>query len=165
MAEELSVVGKRLPRPDAAEKVTGAARFVGDIKLQGLLIGKVLRSPHAHAKVLKVETGRAERLPGVKAVITSKDMPRKLFNAAFWNMCVADPEKAGEIQDQFIFDGKVRYIGDAVAAVAAADEQTAEKALALIRVQYDPLPAAFTPEEAMKPQAVRIHDFAEGNLC
>ena len=165
MAEELSVVGKRLPRPDAAEKVTGAARFVGDIKLQGLLTGKVLRSPHAHAKVLKVETGRAERLPGVKAVITSKDMPRKLFNAAFWNMCVADPEKAGEIQDQFIFDSKVRYIGDAVAAVAAVDEQTAEKALALIRVQYDPLPAAFTPEEAMKPQAVRIHDFAEGNLC
>jgi xanthine dehydrogenase molybdenum-binding subunit len=165
MAEDLSVVGKRLPRPDGADKVTGAVRFVGDIKLPGLLIGRVLRSPHAHARVLKVDTSKAEDLSGVEAVITSKDMPRKPFNASFWNMAMAAPEQGGEIQDQFIFDAKVRFVGDAVAAVAAVDEQTAEEALALVKVDYESLPAAFTPEEAMKPEAPRIHDFAQGNLC
>lgn len=165
MAEELLVVGKRLPRPDGAEKVTGSTRYVGDIKLQGTLAGKVLRSPHAHARVLGLDTSEAEKLPGVTTVITSKDMPRKPFNSAFWNMAMADPDGNGEIQDQVVFDDKVRFVGDAVAAVAAVDELTAEKALGLIKVDYEVLPAVFTVEEAMKPGAPQIHDYAQGNLC
>src|SRR4030067_1115139 len=100
MAEELLVVGKRLPRPDGAEKVTGSPRYVGDIKLQGTLVGKVLRSPHAHARVLRLDASEAEKLPGVTAVITSKDMPRNPFNPSFLNMAMADPYGGGDIQEQ-----------------------------------------------------------------
>lgn len=147
--EELSVVGKRLPRIDAAEKATGKAEFTVDMKLPRMLYGKVLRSPHPHAKILKIDTSKAEKLPGVKAVITEAGVPHRGLLMGIYPSSCDEPPMAR---------GKVRYIGEIVAAVAAVDEETAEEAVNLIDVKYEKLPAVFDPEEAMKPGAVAIHD-------
>jgi 4-hydroxybenzoyl-CoA reductase alpha subunit len=147
--EGFSVIGKRTPRVDAIEKATGQAKFTVDIKLPGMLHGKVLRSPHAHAKILKIDTSKAEKLPGVKAVITEADVPHRGLLMGIYPAACDEPPLAR---------GKVRYIGEIVAAVAAVDEETAEEAVDLIDVEYEELPTVFDPEEAMKPGAVAIHD-------
>ena len=144
--KEFTVIGEALPRVDAMVKATGEGRFVSDIQLPGMLFGKILRSPYAHAKILNIDTTKAERLPGVKTVVTAKDSIRKPF-------CIF-PHLANNLIMQ---DEKVRYIGDQVAAVAAIDEDIAEEAFDLIRVEYEELPAVFDPEEAMKPGAPKIH--------
>ncbi|MFC1938245.1 xanthine dehydrogenase family protein molybdopterin-binding subunit [Chloroflexota bacterium] len=164
MSQELSVVGKRLPRPDGAEKATGTAKYTVDIKLQGMLIGKVLRSPYPHAKILKIDKSKAEKLPGVEAVITAEDVPKKLFNASIFIPELLPPQ-AKAILDQYILNDKARFVGDAIAAVAAINARTAEEALKLIEVEYEELAAVFDPIEAMKPEAPRIHDFADGNIA
>ncbi|MDD5019421.1 MAG: molybdopterin-dependent oxidoreductase [Candidatus Omnitrophica bacterium] len=145
-----SPVGKSVPRIDARQKVTGEARFVFDMSLPGMLVGKMLRSPHAHAKIVRIDTSKAEKLPGVRAIVTAEDTPKIKFgsNEYFFPYTV----------DQFPLEfEKVRYIGDEIAAVAAVDEETARKALSLIDVQYEILPAVFDPLEAMKPGAPAIH--------
>ncbi len=147
----MSPVGKSVPRIDARPKVTGEAVYVYDMRLPGMLVGKMLRSPHAHAKIVKIDTSKAEKLPGVKAVVTAADTPKIKFgsNEYFFPYTV----------DQLpLEDEKVRYIGDEIGAVAAVDEATAEKALSLIEVQYEVLPAVFDPLAAMKPGAPAIHD-------
>lgn len=147
--EKYTNIGKRVPKLDAEEKVTGKAVYPQDIKLPGMLYGKILWSKHAHAEILKIDTSEAENLPGVKAVITSRDMPPTKLGVAKDN----PPMKAG----------KVRSFRDEVAAVAAIDEDTAERALELIKVTYKPLPAVFDPEEAMKEGAPQLHTEAKGN--
>ena len=142
--EELFVVGKNIPRVDAVEKVTGKALYGTDMKFPGMLYGKVLRSRLAHARIVHVDTSHAERIPGVKAVVTGKDF------AATYGTCIRD-------QPFYCFD-KVRYIGDPVAGVAAVDEELAEEALSLIRVEYEELPAVFDPSEAMASDAPLIHE-------
>ncbi len=164
MREELSVVGKRLPRPDAPDKATGAARYTADIRLPGMLIGKVLRSPYPHARIIRVDTSKARTLPGVEAIITIEDVPRNPFTASGTDVLLRFPLKA-ELYDEYIFNNKARFIGDAIAAVAAINESIAEEALGLIEVEYEKLPAVFDPIEAMKPDAPRIHDFAERNIA
>lgn len=150
MTRELKVVGKSLPRVDAHSKVTGQAEFTVDVKLPGMLHGKILRSPHPHARILGIDTSAAERLPGVKAVITGRDTRGMRY--AF----VDTPRYPG---DQYpLAQDKVRYIGDEVAAVAAVDTETAQEALDLIRVDYEILPAVFDPYEAMRPDAPTVHD-------
>jgi len=153
MEEDYVVVGKKVPRLDAMDKATGGLKFVSDLFLPGILVGKVLRSPLAHAKILHIDRSRAERLPGVKAVITANDTPRRKFcmNPAWKNNMI--------LQDE-----KVRYVGDQVAAVAAIDDDTALEAISLIRVDYEPLPAVFDPEEAMQPGAPQIH-LEENNIA
>lgn len=153
MTEELKVIGKNLPRKDAVKKATGAAQFTGDIKLHGMLYGKCLRSPHPHAKILSIDTSRAEALPGVKAVVTYKDVnPKNVFRQF----------KDRISFDIYILEDIVRYTGDEVAAVAAISEEIAEEALGLIEVRYEVLPAVFSAEEALKPDAPKIHP--DGNL-
>ncbi len=145
-----SPVGKSVPRIDARQKVAGEATYVFDLKLPGMLVGKMLRSPHAHARIVKIDTSKAEKLPGVRAVVTAEDTPKIKFgsNEFFFPYTV----------DQFPLEfEKVRYIGDEVAAVAAIDEETAQKALSLIDVHYEILPAVFSSVEAMKPGAPAIH--------
>ena len=145
-----SPVGKSVPRIDARQKVTGEATYVFDLKLSGMLVGRMLRSPHAHARIVRIDTSKAEKLPGVRAVVTAEDTPKIKFgsNEYFFPYTV----------DQYPLEfEKVRYIGDEVAAVAAVDEATAEQALSLIDVQYEVLPAVFDPVEAMKPGAQQIH--------
>jgi len=165
MRQGFSVVGKRLARPDAADKATGAAKYTVDIKLSGMLIGKVLRSPYPHAKILKVDTSEAEKLPGVECVLTAQDIvPRKKFSSAIQTLPVARRKPPPEFADQYIFNDKARFIGDPVAAVAATSEAIAEEALDLIQVKYEELPAVFDPVEAMKPDAPRIHDSVKNNV-
>lgn len=151
--KEFSVIGEELPRVDAMVKVTGEGKFVSDIQLPGMLYGKILRSPYAHAKILNIDTNKAEKLAGVKAVMTAKDSPRKKFGLF--------PHSANNF---ILQEEKVRYVGDQVAAVAAIDEDIAEEALDLIEVEYEELPAVFDPEEAMKPGAPKIHQ-EENNIA
>jgi 4-hydroxybenzoyl-CoA reductase alpha subunit len=146
MTQDYQVVGKRVPRLDALSKAVGDLRYVSDLQLPGILVGKVLRSPLPHAKILHIDISKAIRVTGVKAVITAEDTPCKKFcmNPAWANNMLLQNEK-------------VRYVGDQVAAVAAVDEETALEALSLIQVDYEPLPAVFDPEEAMRPGAPQIH--------
>ncbi|RLA75970.1 MAG: hypothetical protein DRG33_08305, partial [Deltaproteobacteria bacterium] len=144
------VVGKPLKRVDAGVKVTGEAQFAADIKLPNMLHAKILRSPHPHAKILRIDTSKAEALPGVKAVITGKDVGPIRFG-------FVDTPRYPADQYPLAID-KVRYVGEEVAAVAAVDEITAIEALKLIEVEYEPLPAVFDPEEAMKEGAPKIHE-------
>lgn len=155
-----SIVGKSLPRVDGLEKVTGTALYVGDMKAPRMLVGKVLRSPLANAKVVKIDTSKAQRLPGVKCVLTHADAPKILWNSAGF------PPSPGAIlvEDQYILTDRPRFVGDAIAAVAAVDEDTAIAALELIDVEYETLPAIFDVFEAMKADAPLIHG-AEKNLA
>ncbi len=152
---EYALVGKGIPRADSIEKVRGEAKFSADLSLPGMLYGKVLRSPHPHARILNIDTRRAERLLGVKAVITGK----RDALAYAWGVFPYT-------RDYQLFPiDRVRYIGQEVAAVAATDEDTAQEALGLITVDYEPLPAVFDPEEAIKDGAPLIHEDKPGNIC
>lgn len=153
MGEEFSVIGKRLPRADAIEKVNGEAKFTSDIQLAGMLHAKFLRSPHAHARILKIDTTRAEALPGVKAVLTCKNVPK----------IRPRPRAPGE-KFEYLLDETVHYAGEEVAAVVAVTKQIAEEALKLIEVEYEVLPAVFDKEEAMKPDAPLVHPEVGSNL-
>jgi len=153
MGARLSVVGKRSPKIGADEIATGKSKYTTDIKVPGMLFGKMLGSPHAHAKIKSIDTARAEKLPGVKAVITHRDVPRVSFNPAVWYPNSLEPK------DKYILNETVRSFGEPVVAVAAVDEDTAEEALELVKVEYEVLPAVFDPEEAMQPDAPKIHRF------
>ncbi|MBI4285477.1 MAG: molybdopterin-dependent oxidoreductase [Chloroflexi bacterium] len=152
--DEYATIGKRIPAKDAPEKVTGQARFTGDMILPGMLYARVLRSPYPHARVLRVDTSEAERLPGVKAVLSKNNAPRTRVPVTFR----LPP-------DRVAFGERVRYVGDEVAAVAAVSEAVAEEALRLIKVEYEELPAIFDPEEAMKADAPLLHEDRERNLA
>ena len=142
-------IGKGTPRGDAAEIVSGKAAFISDMQMPGLLYGKVLRSPYPHANIIDIDTTGAEALPGVEAVVTYKNTPD-------WQ---PDNPKRMRVLEQ-----KVRFVGDAVALVAAETEEIAEEALNLIKVKYERLPAVFDAEEAMKPGAPQLYTQYPGNL-
>ena len=150
------VIGQRLPYLEGIRKATGELRFTDDIYLPGVIYGRILRSPHPHARILHIDTSLAEKLPGVKGVITGKDTLGRKFGVPRYPG--AHPDQQGLATD------RVRYTGDEVAAVAAVDEDTAEEALQLIKVEYEPLPAVFGPVEAMKPGAPQLHDHAPNNV-
>ncbi len=153
MGENYEVIGKSVPRIDGAAKATGRAKYTGDLKFPNMLVGKILHSPHAHARILNIDTSEAEKLPGVKAVITHRDVPSTKYglSPARWDETI------------FCID-KVRFVGDKVAAVAAVDEETAYKALKLIKVDYEVLPAVFDPYEALKEGAPQIFEEYPGNI-
>ncbi|MDY6864118.1 MAG: xanthine dehydrogenase family protein molybdopterin-binding subunit [Thermodesulfobacteriota bacterium] len=153
--QEYSIIGKNMPRKDAVEKVMGEAKFTDDIVLPRTLCGKILRSPYPHARILNIDTGKAEKLLGVKGVITGKDTMGIKFG-------ILDTPEIPADQYPLAMD-KVRYIGDEVAAVAAIDEDTAEEALDLIEVEYEELLPVFDPVGAMREDAPKIHD-VESNL-
>ena len=148
--KEYSVVGKPLTRVDGRVKVTGLAQYASDITLPNMLHGKILRSPHPHAKIVNIDTSQAEALPGVKAVVTGKDTGGIRFG-------FVDTPRYPADEYPLAID-KVRYIGEEVAAVAAIDEITAAEALSLIEVDYEPMPAIFDPEEALKDGAPKVHE-------
>jgi putative selenate reductase molybdopterin-binding subunit len=147
-----AVVGQNVRKVDGVKLVTGRPAFTDDIHLPGLLIGKILPSPYAHARIKHIDTTRAKALPGVHAVLTYKDVPRVPHTTAGQ----AWPEPSP--YDTYLLDNKVRFVGDRVAAVAAETRAIAEKALRLIEVEYDVLPAVLGIEEAMAPGAPVIHD-------
>lgn len=149
MGNDLEYVGQRVLRRDGPAKVTGQAKYTVDIQLPGMLVGRVLRSPHPHARILSIDTSRAERLKGVKAVITGKD------TLGIRHGFVETPRYPAD--QHVLATEKVRFVGEEVAAVAAIDPYVAEEALSLIEVEYEPLPSVFDPEEAMLPDAPEIH--------
>jgi xanthine dehydrogenase molybdenum-binding subunit len=151
MENELSVVGKNVPRIDAIDKVTGRAKYGTDMKLDDMLYAKMLRSPHPHARVISIDTTKAEGHPKVKGVAAIKDV-RKVVGT-IGNMMTEKGRSRLYLQDNV-----VRFIGDPVAAVAAEDEASALEALALIDVTYESLPAVFDPMEALKEDAPKIHE-------
>jgi 4-hydroxybenzoyl-CoA reductase subunit alpha len=153
----LNPVGQSVPRIDGRGLVTGESKFTYDMRFNGMLVGKMIRSPHPHARVISIDTSRAERLPGVKAVITAADTHHVKFgsNEYFFPHTV----------DQLPLESeKVRYIGDEIGAVAAETEEIAEEALRLIDVKYEVLPAVFDVFEAMKPKAPQIHAHSRNNI-
>jgi CO/xanthine dehydrogenase Mo-binding subunit len=142
-----SIIGHSQPAVDAAPKARGEAVYTVDVQLPGMLWGKILRSKYPHARILNIDTSEAEKVPGVKAVITHKDTSGKKFGFV------------RNTADQYpLAVDKVRYIGDEIAAVAAEQEDIAEEALDLIRVDYEVLPAVFDPLEAIDPEAPQIHE-------
>jgi xanthine dehydrogenase molybdenum-binding subunit len=149
MAERYRFIGKATPRKDGVEIVTGDAKFIGDMKLPNMLHGKVLRSPYPHANLKRIDTSRAKRLDGVKAVLTYEDVPE-------W--------KGGMPAHVRILDRKVRYVGDVVALVAAETEEIALEALDFIDVEYEQLPAVYDVEEAMRPDAPQLYAQFPGNV-
>jgi len=151
MTKRFTVVGQPLPKIDAWGKVTGDTRYADDLVLPRLAFGKLLRSPHAHARITRIDTTRARALPGVYAVITGADLPRVKFGI----LPVSQDEEA-------LCTEKVRMVGDAVAAVAAVNEETADRACRLIEVDYAPLPALMSIQESLAHPEVRIHEYGDG---
>ncbi len=151
-AHDGKFIGVNVRRIDAPSKVSGALRYAGDMVMPGMLHVQVLRSPHPHARILSIDTSEAEAMEGVEAVVTAADVPGEDGFGVF-------------VHDQPVMArDKVRYVGEAVAAVAAEDALTARRALEKIRVAYDPITAVFDPEAAMRPGAAVLHDYAQDNL-
>lgn len=144
-------VGQAIPQVTAREKVLGRAQYVADIKLPGMLHAKVLRSPYAHARILRIDSSAARALPGVKAVLTGADTPARMWGVA-------------HKQQRILATGKVRFVGEEVAAVVAVDEETARDALDLIRVDYEELAPLVDPEQALSAGAPEVHP-GSGNLA
>jgi xanthine dehydrogenase molybdenum-binding subunit len=155
-------VGKSVQRLDAIEKVTGKARYSDDFFERDMLVGKVLRSPHAHAKVLRIDASKARALPGVEAVILPADLPKIKFATAGhpWSLDAGHRDVA----DRLMLTEKARFVGDAIAAVVATDLLIAEQALRLIEVEYEVLPFVLTAEDAMKEGAPVIHEDRPNNV-
>ncbi|MBP1731342.1 MAG: aerobic-type carbon monoxide dehydrogenase, large subunit CoxL/CutL-like protein, partial [Deltaproteobacteria bacterium] len=151
---EYEVVGKPVERTDGRVKATGKARYAGDLVAPGMLHGKILRSPHAHAKILNIDTSKASKLPGVMAVITGKDFPGIPFGTR--------PDTRDQIPMPIT---KVHHFGEGVAAVAAIDEDTADAALDLITVEYEELPVVLTAEDALAPGAPLVNEFCKSNVA
>ena len=150
---KFSYIGKDMKRVDAACKATGEALFAADLALPRMLVGKVLRSPYAHARIVEIDPLKAEKLPGVKAVVTAKDTSGDKWGVFKYTQ-----------DQQFLPTEKVRYVGEEVAAVAAVDEDTALEALSLIDVTYEVLPAVYTIEDALAPGAPQLHDVYPNNV-
>lgn len=151
---EYTVINTRAPRLDAPDKATGRAKYIDDLSMPGMLYGALLQSPLAHAKILNIDTSKARRLSGVKAVVTAEDAGLIRYGVS--------PAR----YDETLFcHEKVRYVGDEIAAVAAVDLETALEAISLIKVDYEELPAVFTPEEAMAEGAPVLHEDFPRNVC
>jgi xanthine dehydrogenase molybdenum-binding subunit len=149
--EKASTIGKSFPKIDAPERATGRAVYIQDLKLPRMLHAAILRTDRVHAKILKIDTSAAEKLAGVRAVITAADIENVPF---------------GHGKDNTPLKGdRVRCIRDEIAAVAAESEQIARRALALIKVEYENLPEVFTPDEALAPSAPAIHDGKDDNVA
>src|SRR5579862_2336951 len=149
---DFSIIGKPIAMVDAAGKTTGAGKYADDIKVPGMLVGKILHSPYPHARIKSIDTSRAKALEGVVAVVTGEDAPNP-----YGILPVGHDETALAV-------GKVRYVGDHVACVAAINEEIAEQALELIDVDYEPLPAWFDPEQSMKAETELIHENRPHNI-
>jgi 4-hydroxybenzoyl-CoA reductase subunit alpha len=152
MSTDFSIVGKSTAMIDAAEKTTGTGKYTDDFSLPGILVGKVLHSPYPHARIKSIDTSRAEKLDGVITVVVGQDAPR-----TYGILPVGHDEYPLALD-------RVRYVGDNVACVVATSEAVAEKALELVDVEYEVLPAYFDPEESMKAERDLIHDNKPNNL-
>ena len=152
---EYNVVGKRHVRPDGVDKVTGRAQYGADVQLAGLLQGKVLRSPHAHARIKSIDTSAAEAHPGVHAVVTAVDLP---FASLSREELGGDYQRLKFASNHVLAAEKALFKGHPVAAVAADSQHTAEEAINLIKVEYEVLPPAMSVKQAMEADAPLLHE-------
>jgi len=157
MSLPLKSVGRSERRVDSVKLATGRGTFVDDIALPGLLHARILHSPHAHARIARIDAAPARALPGVACVLTHLDVPRVPYTSAGQGWPEPSP------YDAVMLDSKVRFVGDRVAVVAADDPELALRACQAIKVDYEPLPALFDPELAMAPGAPVIHDEADAS--
>ncbi|HEC83196.1 MAG TPA: aldehyde oxidase, partial [Firmicutes bacterium] len=148
----MRVVSKPIRKIDGEAIVRGAPHYTMDMVPPDALYAKILRSPHAHARIKHIDKSEALKVPGVYLVLTHEDVPRVPFTTAGQNFPEPSP------YDTFMLDSKVRFVGDRVAVVVAKDEVTASRACDLIRVEYEILPAVFDAREALKPGSPIIHD-------
>jgi 4-hydroxybenzoyl-CoA reductase subunit alpha len=146
-------VGKSLPRVDAASKVTGQTKFTADHYFENMLYGKILHSPIPHGRIKSIDTRKAVSLPGVKLILTGKDVPEITYGVS-----------PARYDEYVLAKDVVRYVGDEVAAVIAVDEETADKALKLIQVDYEELPSVFNPMEALQDGAPQLHERYKNNI-
>jgi CO/xanthine dehydrogenase Mo-binding subunit len=150
---EFHIIGRRVTRPDSLSKVTGQAKFTTDLAFPGMLFGKILRSAKHHARIIHLDVSPALKVPGVKSVVTAKDLPPVVYGFG------------DRRADMTVFaTERVRYKGDEIAAVAAVDEEAATEALDRIIVEYEDLPTIFDPEEAIQEGAPQIHDDSPNNI-
>ena len=164
ISRPLETIGHDTPRIDALERVTGAAKYTRDIKLPGMLYARVLRSPHPHARIISIDADRAAALPGVRAIITHQNAQVVWGSGSVsGGRQYSDPTKDLTLHRRYIFNNPVRFVGEPVAAVAAVDRHTAEEALNLIRVEYEPLPFVMDPEAALTADSPKV--WPEGNVC
>ncbi|UCB49921.1 MAG: xanthine dehydrogenase family protein molybdopterin-binding subunit, partial [Deltaproteobacteria bacterium] len=149
VTQDYRYIGKPTPRKDAVQIVTGRAKYIDDMEMPRMLHGKVLRSPYPHAHITSIDTSKAETIPGVKAVLTYKNAPN-------WT--------TGTPRHVRVLDRRLRFVGDAVALVAAVTRELATAALDRIHVEYEQLPAVYDVEEAIKPDAPQLYEAYPGNL-
>lgn len=159
--EQTNVVGTSMIRPDAVDKVTGGRGYTVNMRLPGMLHAKMLRSVYPHARIVSIDTTEAEKLPGVKAVLTPNNVTSKPFSPIF----IKEIESPTVLHDVRVLDEIVRYTGQPIAAVAATSLDIAEEALALIDVEYEELPFVFDPEEAMQDGAPQLNEKVANNIC
>jgi CO/xanthine dehydrogenase Mo-binding subunit len=151
-SDDFREIGQSRPRADTAGHVRGITAFYADRHVPGLLRRCMVRSPHHHARILRIDTSAAERYPGVKRVMTAKDVPHNVYTVL--NLINIGPED----EPVLAFD-KVRWLGEPVAAVIGDNERTAHEAVALVRVEYEELPAVFDVEEVLKPGAPLVNEY------
>jgi len=152
LGRPIEVVGKNVLKVDGIPLATGQPKFTMDMDIPGALIGKLLYSPHAHAEIVSIDTSEAEKVPGVVCILHHGNVPRVPYTTAGQGWPEPSP------YDTVLFDKKVRYVGDRVAAVAAETEEAALEAIRKIKVEYKILPAVFSIDEALAPGAPIIHD-------
>ncbi len=159
---EFRIIGKPQPRHDARDKVFGKTKYADDYALPGMLYGKVVRSKYPAAKILSIDTEEAEKLPGVEALMTAKDVPNNETVTRF-----GQTHEVGGFEGLYrvLAEGKVRFLGEAVALIAAETEEIAKEAAQLIKIDYEPLPGVFDPIEAMKPDAYRVGEEESNIIC
>ena len=158
---QLKTIGTSVTHPDAYDKVTGGKHYPVNYSLPGMLHAKILRSPYPHAKILSIDTSEAEKLKGVKAVLTYKEIAQRPFSPVYF----VPAQAKSMVQDWVVMSDRVRWSGQPVAAVAAITADIAEAALELIDVEYEELPAVFDPEQAMQDGAPQLWEHAPGNIA
>jgi xanthine dehydrogenase molybdenum-binding subunit len=166
--DEFKVVGKNVPRIDIRAKVTGHAKYAADIDMPGMVYGKVIRCmDHAHAKVKNLDFSQAEKMPGVIKVLGPDDVTSNTYNMSPADLLESKEgsELFGIIQDQSIFTRHVKFQGDGIGAIIAETEEQAERAVAKVKVDYEPLPVYLTPEQSSAPDAVQFVEEKPGNLA
>ncbi|MGF1759859.1 molybdopterin-dependent oxidoreductase [Photobacterium sagamiensis] len=165
---EFSVIGKNVPKDDAVEKVTGQAIYAADIKMPGMLYGKIVRCmQYAHARVTRLDISEALQVPGVVKILRPEDVTAKTYNTSAIDITQSEKmaEVMGDLEDQHIFTHYVRHQGDAICGVIAKSEAIAERAAAKIKVEYEPLPVIMTPADASKEGAPQLSPHKPGNMA
>jgi xanthine dehydrogenase molybdenum-binding subunit len=163
-----SVVGKRIPKVDSKEKALGTAEYAGDMRMKGMLYGKVVRClDYAHAKVKSIDFREAQKVPGVVKCLGPEDVTKRGYNTTIMKLLVPEAfvEVFGEIAEMYIFNQHVKYQGDAVCGIIAETEEAAERAAAKVKIKYEPLPVYMTAAESKKPGAYQFTHLKPGNLA